>query len=197
MLQELCYKQLFFTIIMEELKNIRQKLGMNQQLFANALGISRVQLAQIEGSRRKLSTNSLIKLGQMEIVQRLRPEFQPGGENLLLLVAKREAHQAELVRRLEDLEKQLHKLRDQLAKNEQRFAGAREALRMITEEQKLFEGVPKYEQSLQTQYDLYIKVYLTTHPNSCLDLKLKIRESEAGIIILKEEIGSFNHNEVI
>lgn len=170
---------------------------MNQQLFANALGISRVQLAQIEGSRRKLSTNSLIKLGQMEIVQRLRPEFQPGGENLLLLVAKREAHQAELVRRLEDLEKQLHKLRDQLAKNEQRFAGAREALRMITEEQKLFEGVPKYEQSLQTQYDLYIKVYLTTHPNSCLDLKLKIRESEAGIIILKEEIGSFNHNEVI
>lgn len=47
---------------------------------------------------------------------------------------------------------------------------------MIAEEQKLFAGVLKYEQNLQGQFDSYIKVYLKTHPNSCLDLKLKIKE---------------------
>jgi transcriptional regulator with XRE-family HTH domain len=180
---------------MEDVKNIRQKLGMNQELFANVLGISRVQLAQIEGSRRKLSTNSLIKLGDLEIAQRLRPEFQPDEDNLHVLVAKRDAYLTELTRRLENQEKQFDKLQAQLARNEQKFARACEALRMITEEQKLFEGVSKYQQNLQTQYDSYMKVYLTTHPNSCLDLKLKIKEVEAGIIILKEEMGSFNQNE--
>jgi transcriptional regulator with XRE-family HTH domain len=180
---------------MEEIKNIRQKLGMNQELFADVLGISRGQLAQIEGSRRKLSTNSLIKLGELEIAQRLRPEFQPDEDSLHLLVAKRDVYLTELTRRLENQEKQFDKLQAQLIKNEQKFAGACEALRMITEEQKLFEGVSKYEQNLLTQYNSYMKVYLATHPNSCLDLKLKIKEAEAGIVVLKEEMRSFNRNE--
>ena len=45
-----------------DLKNIRESLGMSQELMASILGISRSTLALVETKKRSLSTAAMIKL---------------------------------------------------------------------------------------------------------------------------------------
>ena len=49
----------------KRIKNLREKLEINQQKLANLLGVSRPTISQIEKGRRKVSTDELIKFSEI------------------------------------------------------------------------------------------------------------------------------------
>jgi transcriptional regulator with XRE-family HTH domain len=173
---------------MEGIKDLREKFGLSQATFADILGITRGQLSLIECSMRNLSTHSLVKIGELEIAQKFTPEFQPDDESRKFLTAQKESYYDNLKKRLNKEQLRLIDLQTQLIKSEEKYKSVCESLRLIGAELKLFDELPSYTHRLKDEFDSHFKAYLKNHPDITLGLKLSIKECEAVIQILQEEI---------
>jgi|GEM_PF-2333999 len=110
-----------------DLKNIRESLGMSQELMASILGISRSTLALVETKKRSLSTAAMIKLDVLLQVLH-SSNLSPSDKALGSLQKQLQKHRTLISKRVEKLYKQSEKLQRKLDQMKEEYKQCIKAL---------------------------------------------------------------------
>ena len=176
---------------MNFIKETRKELGLTQTTLAEILGLSRVNLAMAETGSRPLSSDNVIKLCKLKMKSMREPELKMDDHYEQILL-NQETFRSGLLKQIEKSEKSLQLAEQKLAKMENKYNGAIEALKVIEAERKIFEGVSQYIQKLDEELARQKKTWIDNHPASRIQLEWNIQLLRMEIEACRAKLDEMN-----